>query len=64
MDSEVKTTRKKTALAVKDETLDRLKKVRRAQAAAENRDISDVGMLDEILNEGLSKRERKFKIEK
>jgi hypothetical protein len=63
MDSEVKTPRKKTALAVKDDKLDRLKKVRRAQSVAENRDISDVGLLDEILDEGLKKRERKLGIE-
>jgi hypothetical protein len=51
---------KKTALAVKNDKLGRLKKVRRELAAVEDRDISDVGLLDEILDEGLSKRERKL----
>jgi hypothetical protein len=53
---------KKTALAVKNEKLVRLKNVRRIQAAAENRDLSDVGLLDEILEEGLTKREQKLGI--
>lgn len=64
MNSETKTARKKTALAIKDEKLGRLKEVRRKQAADENRDITDVGLLDEILEEGLKKRERKLGIEK
>lgn len=54
------TARKKTALAVKDEKLGRLKKVRRELAAVEDRDLSDVGLLDEILEEGLTKREKKL----
>jgi hypothetical protein len=62
MNSENQTARKKTALAVKDEKLERLKNVRRKQAAVENRDLSDVGLLDEILEEGLTKRERKLGI--
>jgi hypothetical protein len=59
---ENQTAKKKTALAVKDEKLERLKKVRRTQAAVEDRDLSDVGLLDEILEEGLAKRERKLGI--
>lgn len=54
--------RKKTALAVKDDKLGRLKEVRRQTAASEKRDITDVGLLDEILDEGLTKRERKLGI--
>jgi hypothetical protein len=40
----------------------RLEKVRRYQAAAEDRDLSEIGLLDEILEEGLSKREHKLGI--
>lgn len=54
------TAAKKTALAVKNEKLGRLKKVRRELAAIEDRDLSDVGLLDEILEEGLTKREKKL----
>lgn len=39
---------------------DRLKKVRRKLSGAEDRDLSEVGLIDEILEEGLSKRERKL----
>jgi hypothetical protein len=59
---ENQTISKKTALAVKGDKLDRLKKVRRGLAANEDRDLSDVGLLDEILEEGLTKRERKLGI--
>lgn len=55
------TARKQTALAVKTDKLERLKKVRRGLAAVEDRDLSDVGLLDEILEEGLTKREKKLK---
>lgn len=54
------TGKKSTALAVKPDKLERLKKVRRGLAAVEDRDLSDVGLLDEILDEGLAKRERKL----
>lgn len=63
MNSENQTARKKTALAIKDDKLGRLKKVRRDMASAEDRDITDIGLLDEILEEGLSKRERKLGIQ-
>lgn len=49
-------------MAVKPGKLERLKKVRRKQADVENRDLSDVGLLDEILEEGLTIREQKFGI--
>jgi hypothetical protein len=62
MNSDNQTAGKKTALAVKPDKLGRLKKVRRELAAVENRDLSDVGLLDEILHEGLSKREKKLGI--
>jgi hypothetical protein len=64
MNSGNQTARKKTALAIKDEKLVRLKKVRRDLASDEDRDLTDVGLLDEILEEGLSKRERKLGIPK
>jgi hypothetical protein len=60
MNTENQTTGKRTALAVKDDKLVRLKKVRRDLASAESRDLTDVGLLDEILEEGLSNRERKL----
>lgn len=62
MDSEIKTAEKKTALAVKADKLSRLKKVRRKVADVEDRDLSDVGLLDEILEEGLTQREKKLGI--
>jgi hypothetical protein len=40
----------------------RLKKVRREIAKAEDRDLSEIGLIDEILEEGLAKRERKLGI--
>lgn len=62
MTTDNQTLAKKTALAVKEEKLLRLKKVRRNLASTEDRDLSDVGLLDEILEEGLTKRERKLGI--
>jgi hypothetical protein len=41
----------------------RLKKVRREIARAEDRDVSEIGLINEILEEGLTKRERKLGIE-
>lgn len=41
---------------------DRLKKVRRKLTGAEDRDLTEVGLIDEILEEGLTKRERKLGI--
>lgn len=62
MNSDNQTAVKKSALAVKPDKLERLKKVRRKLADVEERDLSDVGLLDEILEEGLTKRERKHNI--
>jgi hypothetical protein len=63
------TTDKQTAL--KDENMrvrgdkrERIKNVRRKLAAVENRDLSDTALLDEILDEGLSRREKKLGIPK
>jgi hypothetical protein len=63
MDRDNQMIEKKSALAVKPDKLGRLKKVRRKQADVEDRDITDVGLLDEILEEGLTKRERKLGIQ-
>ena len=60
MNSDNQTAWKKTALAVRPDKLGRLKKVRRKLAAVESRDLSDVGLLDEILDEGLKRREKKL----
>jgi hypothetical protein len=62
MNSDNQTAGKKTALAVKPDKLGRLKKVRRKLSDVESRDLSDVGLLDEILDEGLAKREKKLGI--
>jgi hypothetical protein len=62
MDRDNQIIEKKTAMAVKPGKLDRLKKVRRKLSDVEDRDLTDVGLLDEILEEGLSKRERKLGI--
>lgn len=40
----------------------RLEKVRRRLAAQEDRNISEILLIDEILEEGLTKRERKLGI--
>ena len=49
-------------MKVRKEKRLRLKKVRRETAVKEDRDLSDTGLLDEILNEGLTERERKLGI--
>lgn len=49
-------------MKVRNEKRLRLKKVRRETAVKEDRDLSDTGLLDEILDEGLTKRERKLGI--
>jgi len=41
---------------------ERVKKVRRELAAVEDRDLSDTSLIDEILEEGLTKREKKLGI--
>lgn len=41
----------------------RLEKVRRRISADEDRDLSEIGLLDEILEEGLTKREKKLNIQ-
>ena len=50
------------AVRVRNEKRLRLKKVRRELAFKEERDLSDSGLVDEILEEGLAKRERKLGI--
>lgn len=49
-------------MKVRNEKRLRLKKVRRELAVKEDRDISDTGLLDEIMEEGLTKREKKLGI--
>lgn len=49
-------------MKVRNEKIDRLKKVRRRLSLNEERDLTDTGLTDEILEEGLSKRERKLGI--
>lgn len=54
---------KHTTKQIKPDKLQRLKKVKWQLAAVEKRDITDVSLIDEILEEGLSKLERRFGIE-
>lgn len=49
-------------MKVRNEKRLRLKKVRRELAVKEDRDITDTGLLDEIMEEGLTKREKKLGI--
>ena len=49
-------------MKVRKEKRPRIKNVRRELAYREQRDLSDTGLLDEILEEGLVRRERKLGI--
>jgi hypothetical protein len=49
-------------MKVRNEKRFRLKKVRRELSVKEDRDITDTGLLDEIMEEGLAKREKKLGI--
>jgi hypothetical protein len=49
-------------MKVRNEKRLRLKKVRRELSFKEERDLTDTGLVDEILEEGLTKRERKLGI--
>lgn len=51
---------KQTTKQIKPDKLDRLKKVKWDMAAVERRDISDVTLIDEILDEGLAIREERL----
>lgn len=53
------TIRKGETLRLKEGRLERIKKVRRAIAAVEDRDLTDVGLLDEMILEGLKLREER-----
>lgn len=49
-------------MKVRNEKRLRLKKVRRELSVREERDLTDTGLVDEILEEGLARRERKLGI--
>lgn len=49
-------------MKVRNEKRRRLKKVRRELSFKEDRDLTDTGLLDEILEDGLKVRERKLGI--
>jgi hypothetical protein len=53
-------TKKKESASVRiyKETAERVKKVKRKLVSAEDRDLSEVGLINEILEEGLTKREK------
>jgi hypothetical protein len=62
MDSDGTKTKEYAPVRIYKDKADRLKKVRRKLTGAEDRDLTEVGLIDEILEEGLAKRERKLGI--
>lgn len=63
MTTEETKTKDSAAVRIYADKKPRLEKVRRKLSAAEDRDISEILLIDEILEEGLSKRERKLGIQ-
>lgn len=55
-------TKDSAAVRIYNDKKPRLEKVRRKLAAAEDRNLSEIALLDEILEEGLTKREKKLGI--
>jgi hypothetical protein len=55
-------TKDSAAVRIYKDKKPRLEKVRRQLSAAEDRDLSEIALLDEILEEGLTKRERELGI--
>lgn len=62
MATEKQKTEDMTHVRVSRKNRDRAKELSRQLAARENRDVHYTYLLDEIINEGLLKRERKLKI--
>jgi predicted amidophosphoribosyltransferase len=52
--------RESESVRIYKEKKTRVKNVKRALAVLENRDVSDTLLVDEILEEGLTKREKKL----
>jgi hypothetical protein len=55
-------TKDSAAVRIYKDKKPRLEKVRRQLSAAEDRDLSEIGLIDEILEEGLAIREQKLGI--
>ena len=64
MATETAKTKESAVVRIYTDKKPRIEKVRRKLAAAEDRDISEIGLVDEILEEGLSRREKKLGIPK
>lgn len=62
MGTDNQTKPKRRSLEVKQEKLLRFKAVRRKLADVENRDLSDVGLLDEVVTAFLEEQEARFGI--
>lgn len=62
MATEEAKTKDSAAVRIYADKKPRIEKVRRKLAAAEDRNVSEIGLIDEILEEGLTKRERKLGI--
>jgi hypothetical protein len=60
MGTEEAKTKDSAAVRIYADKKPRIKKVRRELAKAEDRDLSETQLVDEILNEGLTKREQKL----
>jgi hypothetical protein len=63
MAEETQKTPESTTVRIYGKTKGRLKKVVRKIADQEDRDVTELEIADELLNEGLQKRERKLGIE-
>lgn len=63
MAAEIEKTKGWGVMRVRKEKQARLKEVRRQLAYKEKRDLSDTGLLDEIMEEGLARRERKLRLQ-
>lgn len=62
MATEEAKTKDSAAVRIYRDKKPRLEKVRRRLSAAEDRNLSEIALIDEILEEGLAKRERKLGI--
>ena len=60
MEEQVQKTKESTTVRIYGKTKERLKKVVRRLADKDDRDVTDLEIADQILNEGLTKHERKL----
>jgi hypothetical protein len=64
MATETAKTKSSSVVRIYDDKKPRIEKVRRKLAAAEDRDISEIGLVDEILEKGLTGLEQQLGIPK